>query len=303
MVKALPTGVRVGASDVERLREAYWQLWHADEAQGGGAVYAAVMTQLGHVQALRDQASYGPTVGQHLQVLAGMLQEHAAYTAYDAGEHDLARTHFHEALATARLADDDALAVYTMVEMANQAAYLSNGREVVELTQAAQRLARGFASPRMVAVLASREAEGHALRGDASAAQAALSRAEHELADAGDDSGHWCDYFTPEMLAVSASRTWLTLNAPVAAERAARESVGPELGGRSMAMNWVMHARTLVATGQIDQAANVTVRAVELSGGIASHRVATDLRGIRPALEGHEAIPGVPEALNALATV
>jgi hypothetical protein len=306
MALALPvkvTGVRIGAADVERLREAYWQLWHADEAHGGGAVYTAVMRQLDQVQAIRDQASYGPTVGRDLQVVAGMLQEHAAYTAYDAGEHELARTHFHEALTTARLADEDPLAVYTMVEMAIPAARLGNGREVVELLQAAQRLSRGFASPRMAAVLASREAEGHALRSDAAAAQAALVRAEQELADAGDDSGHWCQFFTPEMLAVSAARTWLALNAPVAAERAAQESVGLGLPRRSRALNSAIHARTLAACGQLDQAAAVTVQAVELGAGVSSHRMRADLGQLRPALEGHEAVRGVPEALNALATV
>jgi hypothetical protein len=56
------------------------------------------------------------------------------------------------------------------------------------------------------------------------------------------------------MLAASAARTWLRLSAPVAAERSARESVGPALARRYRAMNCVSHARTLAACGQLAQA-------------------------------------------------
>jgi hypothetical protein len=199
------------------------------------------------------------------------------------------------------LADDDELTVYVMAEMANQSSWLGHGREVVELSQAAQRTARAFASPRLSAVLAAREAEGHGLRGDAASAQPALNRAEHELADAGDDGEAWYAYFGPANLAAMAARTFLALGQPVAAERAARGSVTASLAQRPRALHSVTHARALAACGRIDQAAAVTVQAAELSGGIRSERARTDLARLRPALAGYESVPGVQNALHALA--
>lgn len=301
VASSLPVKVgRIGSADVGQLREQVLTLWHADEAQGGGAVYQAVMAKLSEVRGLLDRASFGPTIGRDLQVIAGQLTELAGFAAFDAGDQATARSHFHEALTIARVADDDPLAVYVMAQLANLAQRQRNGREVVELTRAAQRTARGFAPPRLVAVLSSREAEGHGLRRDSMAAQAALGRAEQELTEASDDGEAWFAYFVPEMLAVSASRTWLSLDAPVAAERAARESIGPALARRPRAMNCVRHAHTLVACGQYDRAAAVTVQAVELGRGVSSHRMRSDLMSLRPVLEAQESVRGVPEALAAL---
>jgi transcriptional regulator with XRE-family HTH domain len=302
VMAALPAvGTKIGAADVERLRDLYWQLWHADEAQGGATVYAATTALLAHVQELRERSRYGSTVGRDLLVLVGQLEDHAAFTAYDAGRHDQARAHFHAALTAARVADDQALEVYVMAEMANMASWLGQGRETVELAQAAERIGRGPA--RLSAVLAAREAEGHALRGDAVQAQAALSRSERELADAGHDDGAWYAYFGEPNLQFMAATAFESLDTPVAAERCARASVASTLAPRPRARAVARHARSLVACGRLDEAAAVTVQAVELGHGVSSHRMRADLADLRPAFAAHESVPGVPEALHALTEV
>jgi hypothetical protein len=301
---SLPTrGVRVGSPDVEHLRQRYWALWHADEAQGGGAVHDETLALLDEVQGIVDRARYGPTLGRELRVLAGYLQDHVGFTAYDVGDHVTARHYFNEALTTGRVTNDDPLSTYALAELANQAAYLRRGREVIDLTQAAQHLSRGFARPRLAAVLLTREAEGHALCGNAAASQDALGRAETELADAGDDSGNWYAYFTPEVFHGIEAHCWLALGSPVAAERAARASRAGALPRRPGVIHTAVHAHTLVAAGQLDHAASVTVQAVNASRGIASARMRAELLALAPAFEGHDSVPGVPEARHALASV
>jgi hypothetical protein len=304
MASALPTGSRIGAADVEALRSAMWAAWHADTQRGGAAVYADVVGQLDRVNGLLDRGSYRPTIGTQLQTLAGALTELAGFTAFDAGHQDRARQRFAEALTIAQVADDDQLTVQVLAQMAHQASFTGQGRQAVEIAQAAQRTARGFATPRLESLLAAREAVGHGLRGNTAAAEEALGRSGDELADAGDDSGAWFSYWSVLDLQAAMARTWLALGAPVAAERSAREAVeGGQVAPRAQAAYAARWAQTLVAAGQLDQAATVTVRAVEMGTGIASHRVATDLRALRPGLQGHEDVPGVPEALKALATV
>jgi transcriptional regulator with XRE-family HTH domain len=295
--KQLP---RIGASDLAVLETNLLALWHADEARGGAAVYQDVCSQLVAVRELRERTTYGSTVGRGLLVVPGTLDELAGFTAYDAGDHSTAQAHFHAALRTARVADDNELATYVMAQLANQASYLGHGVEVVELTEAAQRISHSFARPRLIAVLSSREAEGHALRGDARAASEALGRAESELADAGDDGDEWFAYFTPEMLAASKGRTWLALGAPAAAERATSDSVGGGLARRPLALNHVEHAGALIASGQLDHAAAVTVETVKLGQDVASGRLRRALTSLRPAFEGHEANAQVAVALDAL---
>lgn len=280
----LPSKGRIGSADVEELRAQYWALWHADQEVGSGAVGADTLALLDHVVAVRDQGSYGLATGRDLQVLCGLLEDQAAFLAFDGGDHERALTYWHRALRTARLADDDRLETCVAAEMAAQAQWLGRGREVVELTQLGQRLSRGWAPPRLNALLAGREAVGHALRGDAGQAQAALVRSEAELSDAGDDGESWFSPYTEAAFAAMTSKAWLALGAPVAAERAARSAISHGQGRRLRALNGCHHARALAAAGELDRARHTLGEAETLAQGVSSARLAADLAAVRRAV-------------------
>lgn len=303
---ALPATGRVAAVDVERLSTQALDLWITIHHRGAGA-YRDVVDHITAVRRVIETATYSDTTGIALQRVAGHLHYLAGVCAFDEVHSPEAWAHLNEGYRIARGADDNRLAVLTLVEMSLEASLTGSGRDGIDLAVEAGQLGRGFATPRLRSRLAAREALGHAVLGDAAAADAGLARAERfldeESWELGDgswlDRSHWdAGGFTH---AVGASH--LALGAPVAAERASRRSVDecrPDWP-RSKALFSAQLAAALLAAGKVDEAAAAVVGTLDLLDGVRSPRTIADLRALRPALEPHQAVAGVRPALTALA--
>jgi transcriptional regulator with XRE-family HTH domain len=299
----LASGPRVGAGDVEQLWNHAWALWRADKQQGGVSVYPANRELCRIVVSLLDEGRYSQIVGRDLHRLHGQALEGAAWTAFDSGRDDLARSHFESALTAARLGDDPGLETFVLAQMSLQANHSGSPREAVELAQLAGRVARPVATDLLMSALAEREALGYARLGEADASREALHRAERLLVDY--RHGHDAPW-----LAMWSEAEWMNIVAQAhlyLGDSAAAETAGTEancLGQVDYARRRVRYLICLAGAhaknGNLDQCAATVTDAAALFQGVGSPRVYRSLQTLRPALEGHEAVPGVPEALAAL---
>ncbi|CAM5564840.1 Tetratricopeptide repeat protein OS=Streptomyces tendae OX=1932 GN=GUR47_08420 PE=4 SV=1 [Streptomyces tendae] len=89
-----------------------------------------------------------------------------------------ARSHYAEALATARMNGDAGLEAHAFCNMAFLARDAGRPREAVRAAQAAQRAARPLGSARLMSLLALREAGGWAGLADRVGCEQALVRAQ-----------------------------------------------------------------------------------------------------------------------------
>ena len=95
--------------------------------------------------------------------------------AVDTGQPGLAQRYYIQALRLAQAAGDRGYGGYVLAaSMSHLAAQLGNPREIAQLARAAQEGARGRVTPRAEAMFHAAEARGHALHGDARAAQVAV---------------------------------------------------------------------------------------------------------------------------------
>ncbi|MER8084231.1 hypothetical protein ABTZ57_03465 [Streptomyces sp. NPDC094048] len=170
--------LRVGNDDIDLLRTAAHDLDAIDQRFGGDRLWRGARNQLMWLHHLIDQGSYTDPIGQELHGIAGQLTTSLGWFCYDADRQTEARVYFSEALNTAMLSGDDALATRTLSNMARQSVDLGKAREAIRFSRIAQAHATEWsAPPRVGALLAIREAQGHARLGDEISAGNAIKRA------------------------------------------------------------------------------------------------------------------------------
>ncbi|WP_282695229.1 hypothetical protein [Streptomyces sp. CC208A] len=170
--------LRVTGDDVDLLRDAAHDLDAIDQRFGGDRLWRGARNQLMWLHHLIDEGIYTDPVGQELHAIAGQLTTSLGWFCYDADRQTEARVYFSEALNTAMLSGDDALATRTLSNMARQSVDLGKAREAIRFARIAQAHATEWsAPPRVGALLAIREAQGHARLGDEISAGNAIKRA------------------------------------------------------------------------------------------------------------------------------
>jgi hypothetical protein len=294
---------KIGASDVARIRTELAGLYALDDAVGGSAAFTRAMDQAQAVRHLIDHATYGPTVGRDLQILAGELTEMAGWSAFDIGRHGQARHLFGEALTLAHVTESAALSTLVMASMSLQSTSLGAGREAVALAESAQRTARPFGTARLLSLLAAREALGHARCGDLPAASVALARSETLLDDADDPGQDWLAFWGPADFAGAVAGVHLRVGQTDVAERAVRDAIDatPQRYTRNRVGYRAQLAEVLAVRGEVVEAASVATEVA--ASGVGSGRVTARLRDLAPILEPHAGEPGVDECLNRIAAL
>lgn len=144
------------------------------------------------------------------------------------------------------------------------------------------------------------EARGHALLGDARAAQVASGRAVGALESADAASGDdptWISHFDEAYLADELAHCHRDLGQAEAAARCAEESLAglPESKARRRAIGYVLLATAQVQQREVEQACHTGLRAVELLGTLRSNRGADYLEDFQQRLEPYQDEPVVRE--------
>ncbi|HET9379786.1 MAG TPA: hypothetical protein VFP69_03000, partial [Streptomyces sp.] len=221
--------------------------------------------------------------------------------AHDSGRFEDARSHYGEALATARANGDDALEAHAFCNTAFLARDAGRPREAVRAAQAAIRAARPLGSARLLSLVALREAGGWAGLADRVACEQALTRAK-VLFERGpsDADPEWMSFYGAAELEGLEAQCWSTLGDWPRAARHARRAAGlqdPHFT-RNIALYTAELADDLARGGQPGEAAVAGMGVLDLLGEVQSSRVQSMLAGTARVLLPHRRAYGVSAFLE-----
>ncbi|MFE9924011.1 hypothetical protein ACFYQA_21245 [Streptomyces sp. NPDC005774] len=292
---------RPGASDAGALEEAVRHIRLLDDRHGADGLYRRASAPLRAAYALLDAGATRQRTADRLYAGAGELAISVGWLAHDSGRFDDARSHYAEALATARVTGDPGLEAHAFCNTAFLARDAGRPREAVRAAQAAQRAARPLGSPRLMSLLALREAGGWAGLADRAGCEQALARAQAYF-DRGTTPAdpEWMTFYGKAELEGLEAQCWSTLGDwPRAARHARRaaELQDPHFT-RNIALYTAELADDLARGGHPDEAAAAGMRVLDLLPEVQSSRVRTILAGTARVLLPHRHASGVSAFLD-----
>jgi tetratricopeptide (TPR) repeat protein len=279
-----------GAGDAGALEEAVRRIRLLDDRHGADGLYRRAAAPLRAAYALLDAGTTRQTTADRLYSGAGELAISVGWLAHDSGRFDDARSHYAEALATARMAGDAAVEAHAFCNTAFLARDAGRPREAVRAAQAAQRVARPLGSARLMSLLALREAGGWAGLADRAGCEQALARAQ-ALYERGpsDADPEWMSFYGEAELEGLEAQCWSTLGEWPRAARHARRAArlqDPHFT-RNIALYTAELADDLARGGQPDEAAAAGMRVLDLLAQVQSARIRTMLAGTARVLLPH----------------
>lgn len=289
-------GGRPGASEAAAVEEAVRRIRLLDDRHGADALYRHAGRPLQAAYALLDAGTIRRAVSDRLHSSTGELALSVGWLAHDSGRYDEARSHYAEALATARVAGDAALEAHAFCNTAFLAKDAGRPREALRAAQAGQRAARGLGSTRLMSLLTLREASGWAALGDRTGCAEALVRAK-SLFECGarEDDPEWMSFFGPAELAGLEAQCWSALGDWRRAARYAHRAAAlqdPHFA-RNLALYQAELADDLARAGVPDEAAAVGLKVLDLLVQVQSSRVHTMLAQTIRTLLPHRRSPEI----------
>ncbi|MFF8601590.1 tetratricopeptide repeat protein [Streptomyces sp. NPDC015232] len=268
---------RVGDAEVRAVEEAVRQIRLLDDRHGAEGLYRRATQPLRSAYALLDAGvTARRSTADRLHNGAGELAISVGWLAHDSGRLDDARSHYAEALATARMAGDAALEAHAFCNTSFLARDAGRYREAVRAAQAGLRAAAPLASDRLRALLTLREAGAWAGLGDRAACAEALGRAHaHFGRGPGDGDPEWMSFFGEPELEAQEALCWALLGDwSRAARHAQRAAVlqDPHFA-RNLALYRAQLAVNLARAGRPDEAAAEVRRVEESLEGVESARI------------------------------
>ena len=292
--------LKVGHSDVRKLREAAEDARRWDSKYGGGDWRSSMVPECLRVEAAPLLlGSYSDEVGRALFGASAELTRLAGWMAFDTGQQEAAQRYYIQALRLARAAADVPLGGYVLASMSLQATYRGFGDEGVDLAQAALERNRGLATARTMSFFRLVEARAHARANDAPAAGGALKAAESwlERARPGDHDPSWLGFYSYDRFAADAAECYRDLKAPRQVRRFTEQALSKptEEFVRSHGLRLVVSAVAELESGNLDAACEQGVRAVEVAGRISSARTTEYVKDLLHRLEPYGDEPRVVE--------
>ncbi|MEU2536482.1 hypothetical protein [Streptomyces iakyrus] len=292
---------RAGASDAGALEEAVRRIRLLDDRHGADGLYRRAAAPLRAAYALLDAGTTRQTTADRLYSGAGELAISVGWLAHDSGRFDDARSHYAEALATARMTGDPGLEAHAFCNTAFLARDAGRPREAVRAAQAAQRVARPVGSARLMSLLALREAGGWAGLADRVGCEQALVRAQAFFERGPSDADpEWMSFYGEAELEGLEAQCWSTLGDWPRAARHARRAAGlqdPHFT-RNIALYTAELADDLARGGRPDEAAVAGMRVLDLLEEVQSSRVQTMLAATARVLLPHRRASGVSAFLE-----
>ncbi|MGW6735721.1 twin-arginine translocation signal domain-containing protein [Streptomyces sp. NPDC055013] len=296
-------GGRIADDLPERLRQRAARLRRLDDVLGGGDTYR---TYLGEYQATRTllfRGSYTEETGRRLLSVLSEQAQQAGWAAFDGGRHAEARGLYEASHKAAVDGGDAALAGNALAFLA----YLGlcgdqqTRHNAVQTAARACAMAGRDAAPGVRALLHERLAWAHAVAGRADEAERALDAARYALAEVdGLPQPDWAAWVDETELQIMSGRCWTALRRPLRAvpvlEAALARYDDSHARDKALYLTWL--ADSYLAAGEIEQAATVTGRALNLSSGVASVRPRERLAPVLRRLGEHQALPVVADVLG-----
>ncbi|MFE7929976.1 sporulation protein [Streptomyces sp. NPDC057456] len=263
-----PSHQRVGMRDVRAIRDAAATFMQLDFKYGGGHGHKALRHYFRHEVLPLLGTSYSEKVGTALYGAAAEVSQLLAWTAYDAGSHQLAHRYLTSTLRLSQVIDDRMFGARILGNLSHQANYLGNHAQAIQLARAAVEGAKGRATPRAMANYSAMEARALSHAGDRIAAGRAMNEAERhfERADTGEDPA-WLGYFDAAELMGELCHCYRDLKMRrEAVEQAQRavDSTDPKYA-RTLGFCRMVLAQSQLLNGELEAA--VTTASLAVDGG------------------------------------
>ncbi|MBW1596694.1 XRE family transcriptional regulator [Streptomyces sp. JJ38] len=293
-------GRRIGRDIPDRLHQRTARLRRLDDVLGGGDTYRVYTGEYQSTKAMIRESSYTEQTGRALlSVLAEQAQQ-AGWAAFDAGKHADARSLYEASHESAREAGDAALAGNALAFLAYQR--INGDRAAgVETAEQSCRTAGPAAPSGVRALLHERLAWAYAVAGDDSETERALSTAQAALDDNdGAPQPDWAAWVDRDELRIMTGRCWTELRRPLRAVPVLEDVLAryddTHARDKSLYLSWL--AESYLAAREVEQAAMVASRALDLSAGVASVRPRQRLETTLRALSAHRDVPVVAEVFE-----
>ncbi|WP_234332536.1 tetratricopeptide repeat protein [Streptomyces sp. NRRL S-87] len=296
-----PLPRRAGVAEAEAVEDAVRQIRLLDDRHGADGLYRRAAEPLRATYALLDAGATRQSTEDRLHAGAGELALSVGWLAHDSGRLDDARSHYAEALATARLSGDPGLEAHAFSNMAFLARDAGRPREAIRAAEAGQRAARSLASPRLMSLLTLREAGGWALLGDRRGCEESLSQAHSHFGQGASAlDPEWMSFFGEAELELLEAQCWSALEEWTRAARHARRAVDLQDAhfARNVALCTAQLAEDLARAGAPDEAAAAGHRVLDLLAEVRSTRVQAMLSDTARALVPHQRSPRVASFLT-----
>ncbi|WP_047176772.1 hypothetical protein [Streptomyces sp. MNU77] len=286
---SLPAQRRVGEAEVNAVEKAVRQIRLLDDRHGADGLYRRAAQPLRAAYELLDAGtSARRATSDRLHAGAGELAISVGWLAHDSGRFDDARSHYAEALAMARLAGDAGLEAHAFCNASFLARDAGRPREAVRAAEAGQRAARTLGSPRLLALLALREAGGRAGLGDRTGCDRAIGRARAAF-DRGTAAGdpEWMSFFREAEVELLEAQCWSALGDWSRAARHGRRATALQDAHftRNLALYRAQLTGDLARSGRADEAAATGHQVLDLLTRVQSSRIRGMLAGAARVLE------------------
>lgn len=281
----------VGSDHVAHLEDLIRQIEAHDAAVGGSDLLDTVDALHDQVAAWLQARSFAtPAISDALQQIRGDLLQWAGWLAFDADQPRRARRHTEEALVHARLIDDPILEAQALNCMCQLLLVERRPTESLQAAEAAQRIARGWGTPRVAALFHLRAAHAHAALGEQRGFGAQMANAKTQL-DQGPhaDDPLFVHFVTDQEAASIEGLSYLSMERPdraVAAFAAAAQGVDANRQ-RNRGYYTVWHAAAAARQRDIVRASHIGLDAVPLVAGLTSGRTTRLLASLRDHVEPH----------------
>ncbi|MFH9609206.1 tetratricopeptide repeat protein [Streptomyces sp. NPDC017448] len=274
---SLPAQRRVGEAEVSAVEEAVRQIRLLDDRRGADGLYRRAARPLRAAYELLDAGTTARrATSDRLHAGAGELALSVGWLAHDSGRLDDARSHYAEALATARLAGDAGLEAHAFCNTSFLARDAGRPREAVRAAEAGLRAARTLGSHRLVALLALREAGGRAGLGDRTGCDRAIGRARSAF-ERGPAAGdpEWMSFFREAELELLEAQCWSALGDWSRAARHGRRATVLQDAHftRNLALYRAQLTADLARAGRVDEAAATGHQVLDLLDRVQSSRI------------------------------
>ncbi|MFE9400343.1 tetratricopeptide repeat protein [Streptomyces sp. NPDC006530] len=292
---------RVGEAEVNAVEEAVRRIRLLDDRHGADGLYQRAAQPLRTAYALLDASASRRSTQERLHSGAGELAISVGWLAHDSGRFGEARSHYAEALATARLAGDPALEAHAFCNMSFLARDMGRPREAMRAAQAGESAARTLGSARLLSLLALREAGGWAGLGDRSACEESLARAHSQFArGASGADPEWMSFFVEAELEMLQAQCFSALGDWSRAARHAHRAAAvqdPHFA-RNLALYRAELADDLARAGAPAESAAVGQQVLDLLNQVQSTRIQAMLADTARILAPHRASPEVAAFLE-----
>lgn len=283
-------GRHVGTGTVDAVRARVHQLRLLDDHAGGTVTQELAVRELSVTIDLIREAAYSEAVGRALLSALGELCQIAGWMTSDAGRPGEATRYYLVGLEASHAAGDTSGAASNLSSLAYQESNLGDPRRAVLLAASAARGAEGTVSAAGRAIVAERLAWACATAGEPRGVDRALGEADEAYAQRRPaEDPQWTYWLDEAEIAVMAGRCWTQLRLPLRAvpilETAIRGYGADRARESALYLSWL--AEAYLQAGEVEQAADAALRALDLDRRAGSVRSTARIGQLRRLFEPH----------------